>query len=127
VSDGSGNITIEGVEGSVRVNDGSGNIRARNVTGNFVVNPRSRSGPFARVVRCRPTDSGTGDTSRSRCRATGERGTSRWTRGSPSRPRGGGAHRWSPGARPTSSPRADRPTGATGRTPTGCSTTISSR
>jgi hypothetical protein len=51
VNDGSGNLKIENVGGDVRVTDGSGDINVRNVTGSFTVENDGSGGIYATDVR----------------------------------------------------------------------------
>ncbi len=51
VNDGSGNLKIENVGGDVRVTDGSGDINARNVSGSFTVENDGSGGIYATDVR----------------------------------------------------------------------------
>jgi len=51
IHDGSGNLTIENVGGDVRVTDGSGDINVRNVSGSFVVESDGSGGIYATDVR----------------------------------------------------------------------------
>jgi DUF4097 and DUF4098 domain-containing protein YvlB len=51
INDGSGNLVIENVGADVRVSDGSGDIEVRNVTGSFTVENDGSGGIFATDVR----------------------------------------------------------------------------
>jgi len=51
IKDGSGNLKIENVVGDVSVRDGSGDINVRNVSGSFVVEADGSGGIFATDVR----------------------------------------------------------------------------
>ena len=51
IKDGSGNLTIENVGGDVNVADGSGDINVRNVSGSFIVESDGSGGIFATDVK----------------------------------------------------------------------------
>jgi hypothetical protein len=51
ITDGSGNLLIENVGGDVTVNDGSGDINVRNVTGSFTVESDGSGSIYATDVR----------------------------------------------------------------------------
>jgi hypothetical protein len=51
ITDGSGDLRIENIGADLRVNDGSGDINARNVTGSFTVESDGSGGIFATDVR----------------------------------------------------------------------------
>lgn len=51
VSDGSGDVTIDNIRGDVRVSDGSGDINVRNVTGSFTVKRDGSGGISASDIR----------------------------------------------------------------------------
>ena len=51
IKDGSGNLTIENVGGDVTVSDGSGDINVRNVSGSFTVESDGSGGIFATDVK----------------------------------------------------------------------------
>jgi hypothetical protein len=51
IKDGSGNLKIENVVGDVNVSDGSGDVNVRNVSGSFIVESDGSGGIFATDVR----------------------------------------------------------------------------
>jgi DUF4097 and DUF4098 domain-containing protein YvlB len=51
ITDGSGHLTIENVGGDVKISDGSGDIEARNVTGSFIVESDGSGSIYATDVR----------------------------------------------------------------------------
>jgi hypothetical protein len=51
INDGSGNLRVENIGGDVRITDGSGEIDVRNVTGSFIVENDGSGGIFASDVR----------------------------------------------------------------------------
>ena len=51
ITDGSGSLTIQNVGGDVKVSDGSGDIEVRNVTGSFTVETDGSGGIYATDVR----------------------------------------------------------------------------
>ena len=51
ITDGSGNLTIENVGGDLKVSDGSGDIEVRNVAGSFTVETDGSGGIYASDVR----------------------------------------------------------------------------